>query len=39
MKRVLVDYIGSIQVTPTQINESMNKNNGKLVVSGIEQRS
>lgn len=39
MKRVLVDYIGSIQVTPTQINESMDKNNGKLIVSGIMQRA
>jgi hypothetical protein len=39
MKRVLVDYIGSIQVSPSQINESMNKNNGKLIVSGIMQRA
>ena len=39
MKRVLIDYIGSIEVTPQQINESMNKNNGKLIVSGIMQRA
>ena len=39
MKRVLVDYIGSIQVSPSQINESMSKNNGKLIVSGIMQRA
>lgn len=39
MKRVLVDYIGSIQVSPSQINESMNKNNGKLIVSGVMQRA
>jgi hypothetical protein len=39
MKRVLIDYIGSIQVSPSQINESMNKNNGKLIVSGIMQRA
>ena len=37
-KRVLVDYIGSITVSPSEINESMNKNNGKLIVSGIMQR-
>jgi|TARA_R100000084_G_C4622221_1_gene133786 hypothetical protein len=37
-KSVLVDYIGSIEVTPQQINESMNKNNGKIIVSGIMQR-
>ena len=39
MKQVLVDYIGSIEITPAQINESMNKNNGKLIVSGIMQRA
>ena len=39
MKRVLIDYIGSIEVTPQQINESMDKNNGKLIVSGIMQRA
>tara|TARA_R110002167_G_scaffold256567_1_gene463027 strand:+ start:567 stop:1184 length:618 start_codon:yes stop_codon:yes gene_type:complete len=37
-KRVLVDYIGSITVSPSEINESMSKNNGKLIVSGIMQR-
>jgi hypothetical protein len=39
MKRVLIDYIGSIEVTPQQINESMDKNGGKLIVSGIMQRA
>ena len=37
-KQVIVDYIGSIQFTPEQINESINSNNGKLIVSGIMQR-
>jgi hypothetical protein len=37
-KQVIVDYIGSIQYTPEQINESINSNNGKLIVSGIMQR-
>ena len=37
-KQVIVDYIGSLQFTPEQINESIAKNEGKLVVSGIMQR-
>jgi hypothetical protein len=37
-KQVLVDYIGSIQVTPEQIHESMAKNEGKVIVSGVMQR-
>lgn len=37
-KQVIVDYIGSIQFTPEQINESINTNAGKLIVSGIMQR-
>lgn len=37
-KTVLVDYIGSIQVTPEQITESMTKNEGKVVVVGVMQR-
>ena len=37
-KQVIVDYIGSIQYTPEQINEAISTNNGKLVVSGIMQR-
>ena len=36
-KQVLVDYI-PFEVTPQQINESMQKN-GKLIVSGVLQRS
>lgn len=39
MKQLLIDHIGSIEITPTQINESMTKNNGKLIVSGIMQRA
>jgi len=38
MKQVLVDYIGSITVTPEQISESMRLNEGKVIVSGIMQR-
>jgi len=37
-KQILVDYI-PFEVTPQQINESMSKNNGRLVVSGILQRA
>ena len=37
-KQVIIDYIGSLQFTPEQINESMNNNGGKLVVSGVMQR-
>ena len=37
-KRVIVDYIGSIQFTPEQINESISSNQGKLIVSGVMQR-
>lgn len=37
-KSVLIDYIGSIQVTPEQITESMAKNEGKVIVSGVMQR-
>jgi hypothetical protein len=38
MKQVIVDYIGSINISPDQINESISQNNGKLIVSGIMQR-
>ncbi len=38
-KKILVDYIGSIEITPQQINESIQENNGKLIVSGIMQRA
>jgi hypothetical protein len=37
-KQVIVDYIGSLQFTPEQINESIAKNEGKLIVSGVMQR-
>jgi hypothetical protein len=39
MRHTLVDYIGSIQLTPAQINESMAANDGKLIVSGVAQRA
>jgi len=39
MRQTLVDYIGSIQLTPAQINESMAANDGKLIVSGVAQRA
>jgi hypothetical protein len=38
-KRVLTDYIGAIQYTPEQINESIKENNGKLIVGGVMQRA
>jgi len=38
MKQVIVDYIGSIEISPAQIHESLANNNGKLIVSGIMQR-
>lgn len=38
-KRVLTDYIGAIQYTPEQINESITENNGKLIVGGVMQRA
>lgn len=37
-KQIIIDFVGSLQYTPDQINESINKNNGKLIVSGIMQR-
>ena len=38
-KQVIIDYIGSIDVSPTQINESLKNNNGKLIVAGVMQRA
>lgn len=38
-KKLLVDYIGSLEVSPAQINESMTQNGGKLIVTGIAQRA
>jgi len=35
-KQLLVDYI-PFEVSPQQINESLTKNNGRLIVSGILQ--
>ena len=37
-KQVIVDYI-PFSITPTQINEAMKENNGKLVVKGVLQRA
>ena len=37
-KQVLVDYI-PFEVSPQQINESMSKNGGRLVVKGVLQRA
>ena len=38
MKDIIVDYI-PFEVTPQQINESINENNGRLVVKGVLQRA
>ena len=38
MKQVIVDYV-PFSITPTQINEAMKENNGKLVVKGVLQRA
>ena len=38
MKEIIVDYI-PFEVTPQQINESINENNGRLVVKGVLQRA
>ena len=35
-KQILVDYI-PFEVTPQQINESMEQNGGRLVVNGVLQ--
>ena len=37
-KQLLVDYI-PFEITPQQINESISKNNGRLIVKGILQRA
>ncbi len=39
MKTLLIDSIGCLSVTPEQINESMVKNNGKVILSGVMQRA
>ena len=38
MKKIIVDYI-PFEITPQQINESINENNGRLVVKGVLQRA
>lgn len=37
-KRLIVDYVGAFELTPQQINESMQKNDGKLILAGVMQR-
>ena len=37
-KKLLVDYI-TFDISPEMINESMEKNNGRLVVKGVLQRA
>ena len=37
-RQVIVDYI-PFEVSPQQINESMSKNGGRLVVKGVLQRA
>lgn len=37
-KQLLVDYT-LFEITPQQINESMERNNGRLIVSGVLQRA
>jgi hypothetical protein len=37
-KKLLVDYI-TFDITPEMINESMDKNNGRLLVKGVLQRA
>lgn len=38
-RRLLVDSVGTLNFTPDQINESMDKNNGKLILTGVMQRA
>ena len=37
-KQLLVDYT-LFEITPQQINESLSKNGGRLIVSGVLQRA
>jgi len=37
-KNLIVDFVGVIEYTPEQLNESMQQNNGKLILSGPLQR-
>ena len=38
MKQLIVDYL-PFEIRPEHINESMNENNGKLIVNGVLQRA
>ena len=38
-RRLLIDSVGTLNFTPEQINESMDKNNGKLILTGVMQRA
>lgn len=37
-KRLLIDYVGAFELSAQQINESISRNDGKLILSGIMQR-
>ena len=37
-KQLLVEYT-TFEITPQQINESLSKNGGRLIVSGVLQRA
>ena len=37
-KKLIIDYIGALEVTPQQINESISANDGRVIVQGILQR-
>jgi len=37
-KKLIIDYIGALEITPQQINESLSANDGRLIVQGVLQR-
>lgn len=39
MKELLITYVGTMDISPSMINESMTSNNGKLIVVGPLQRA
>lgn len=38
-KQLLIDGISFVQITPQQLNESLEKNNGRLFIDGVLQRA
>ena len=38
-RRLLIDSVGTLNFTSEQINEAMDKNNGKLILTGVMQRA